>query len=90
MKGRGPLADPSDKARKARMGAQGFDGVEAAGKLGLGQGGVDFVVTDLMQQYCRAALAAAQAREQVVQALLCLGRDRAFAKRADGKIVLHD
>jgi hypothetical protein len=26
----------------------------------------------------------------VVQALLCLGRDRAPAKRADGKVILHD
>lgn len=72
------------------MGPQGFDGVEAAGKLGLGQGGVNFVVTDLMKQHRRPAFATPQAWDQVVQALLCLWRDRAPAKGADGKVILHD
>ena len=67
------------------MGAQGFDGVVAAGQFGLGQGGVNLIVADLMQKHDRPALAAAQFRRQVMQALFRILRDRAVAKRADGR-----
>jgi hypothetical protein len=71
------------------MGAQGLDGVVAARKLGLGHGGVDLVVADLVQQNRRPALAAAQAGDQVVQALLGVRRDGPVAEGTDG-IVAHD
>ena len=69
------------------MGAQRLDAVVATRQFRLGQGGVDFVVTDLMQQNDRPTLAAAQFRRQVMQALLGIRRDRAIAERADGDIV---
>ncbi len=84
----GAFGDPADEPRDPWMGAQGLHRVVAACKLGLGQRGVDLVVADLVQKHRGPALAAAQARDQVVQALLRVGRDGALAERADG-IVLH-
>lgn len=69
------------------MGAQGFDGGVAARQFGLGQGGMDFIMADLVQQNDRPTLAAAQLRRQVMEALLGLRRDRALTERAEGQIV---
>ena len=87
MKAGWALADPSQKRRKPRMVAQGRDGVEAARQFGFGQGGMDFIMTDLMQQHDRPALAAAQLRRQVMQALLGILRNGAIAKWADGCVI---
>lgn len=77
------FGDPPDKFRQPGVAAQCFYRVKVAGQLGLGQGGVDFVVADLMQQDGRAALAAFEFGDKMVQALLCEGRDRTFAQGAD-------
>lgn len=66
------------------MGAQRVYGVVVPGKLGLGERGVDFVVADLMEKDSRPALAAAEFRDKVVKALARVGRNWAFAERADG------
>lgn len=50
-------------------------------KLGLGQGRVDFLVADVVQENRLPALAAAQFRDQVMQALRNPRRDRATTKR---------
>lgn len=72
------------------MGPQGLGRVEAAGQFGLGQGRVHLLVADVMHQHRRPALAAAQLRGQVVQALRHARRDRALAERALGRcFVLH-
>ena len=63
------------------MRPQGFAGVIVARKFGFGQSGVDFLVADLMQQHRLAALAAAQAWDQVVAALRDIVRDRPATKR---------
>ncbi len=44
-------------------------------KLGLRQGGMDFIVADLVQQDRRPALAALQLRDEVMQALAGCGRN---------------
>ena len=79
------LGDPRKEGRKPWMGAQGRNSVVAARQFRLGQGGVDLVVADLVQKHDRPALAAAQFRRQVMQALFRILRDRAAAKRADGR-----
>jgi len=71
------------------MGAQRLDRVEIAGQFGLGQGGVDLVMANLVQQHGRPALAAAQLGRQVVQALRGRRRDRALAQGAGWKDI-HD
>ncbi|PWK59859.1 hypothetical protein C7455_106147 [Roseicyclus mahoneyensis] len=68
------------------MGAQSIGGGVASGQFRLGQGGVDFIVADLVQQNRGPALAAAQFGDQVMQALLGAGRDRAQAQGADGQV----
>ena len=83
------LGDPCEKRRKPGMRAQRLGRVVAAGKLGFGQRGVDLVVADLVDKDRGAALAAAQFRDQVMQALLRAGRDRTQAERAEGQ-VFHD
>lgn len=77
------LADPFDECRKPWMGAQRINAVIAARKLGLGQCRVDFIMANLMQQDRRAPFTTAQLGDQVMQALLRLGRDRAVAKGAN-------
>lgn len=89
----GPFCDPIEERRKARMGAQGLHGIVGPRKLRLGHRGVDLVMADLMQQDRRPTLAAAQSRDQVVQALLGMRRDGPVAQGADGwadGIVAHD
>ena len=83
MKPRRAFGDPAQECRKARMGAQGRDGVKVAGKLGLGQGGVNFVVTDLMQEHGRPVFATLEAGDQVMLALAGIGRNWAVAERAN-------
>ena len=65
------------------MAAQGFYRVIAAGKLGFGQGGVNFIVTDLVQEHGWPALAALEAGDKVVVALACFGRNRAVTQGAN-------
>jgi len=65
------------------MSAQGLNGVVIARQLRLAQRGMDFVVTNLMKQYERAAFAASEFRDQVVLTLLDLGRDGPIAQRTD-------
>jgi hypothetical protein len=65
------------------MGAQGFYSVIAAGEFGLAQGGVDFIVADLVQEHGWPALAALEAGDQMMMALACLGRDRAATEGAN-------
>ena len=62
---------------------QRLDGVVVAGEFGFGQGGVDFLVTDLMQEHGWAVLAAPKPGDQVVQALRRVRRDRAAAEGAN-------
>ncbi len=78
--------DPIEERGKAGMAAQRLGRVVAAGQFGLGKGGVDLVVTDLVDKDRRATLAPAQLRDQVVQALLGAGRDWAQTQRADGQV----
>ena len=65
------------------MGLQRLGGAVVAGEFGLGQGGVDFLVTDLMQEHRGPVFTAPQPRDQVVQALGRVGRDRARAEGAN-------
>ncbi len=71
------------------MRAQGYDRVEVARQFGLGQGGMDFFVADLMQQNRWSALASFEFWDQMMQAAASV-RDRAVAKRADRIAVRHD
>lgn len=48
-------------------------------KLGFGQGRVDLVVADLVEKDGRSALAAPKAGDEVMQALVDVGRNRAKA-----------
>jgi NADPH-dependent 2,4-dienoyl-CoA reductase/sulfur reductase-like enzyme len=70
------------------MGAQRLDGVVAARKLRLGHRGVDLVVADLVHENRRPALAAAQAGDQVVQALLGVRRDGPVAEGQMGSSLM--
>lgn len=70
------------------MGEERLRRVIVAGQFGLCQGRVDFLVADVMEKNRRAALAAFEFRDQVVQALRDVGRDRTLAKGAD-RVVLH-
>ncbi len=74
---------PAQEFFQPGVAAQCLDRVIVTGKLGFGQGGVDFIVADLVQQYRRPALAAFESWHKVVQALPGLRRDRALAQGAD-------
>lgn len=65
------------------MGAQRGNRVIVSRQFGLGQGGVNLAVADVMQQNGRPALAAFEFRDQMMQALGNARRDRAQAERAD-------
>ena len=65
------------------MGAQRLSGGIAAGKIGLGQGGVNFIMANLMHKNRRPTLAAPQFRDQVMQALGDALGDRAQAQGTD-------
>ncbi len=71
------------------MRAQGLDRVKTARQFGLGQGGVNFFVADLMQKNRGSALASFEFWDQMMQAAAPIG-DRAVAKRADRIAVRHD
>lgn len=64
------------------MGAQRLDARIVARQFGLGERGMNLVVTDLVQQHDRTALAPLEARHEVVKALAHHRRDRAQAERA--------
>ena len=73
------------------MAAQRLGRVEMPGEFSFGQGGVDFLVADVMQQDGRAAFAALEFGDQVMGRLRHVGRDRAQAKRADrGVAGIHE
>jgi len=68
------------------MGAQRLDGGEGPGEFGLGEGRVDLLVADMVQEHRRPALATAQFRRQVMQALRDAGRNGPSAEGAEGVI----
>jgi len=70
------------------MRAQRLHRVAGPRKLRLGHRGVDLVVADLVQKNRRPTLAAAQARDQVMQALFRVRRDGPVAQGAYG-VVTH-
>lgn len=78
--------NPGNESRKARVGLKRGYRVVDAGQFRLGQGGMNLIVADLVQQHGRPALATAQARDQMVQALRGVWRNRATTKRASGGI----
>lgn len=65
------------------MRLQGLDHVVGPCQFSLRQSCEDLVVTNLVQKYGRPALAAAQFRDEVVQALPRFGRNRAKAEGTD-------
>lgn len=71
------------------MGLQRGDLVKLPRQLGLGQGGVDLTVADIMQQNHRSALAPFQFWDQMVQALRHSGRDGAVAQGTYGVRIAH-
>ena len=77
------LADPFEELVQPGMAAQGLGCVVDAGQLGLGQGGMNLVMADLMQQHRRPALSAAQLGHEMVQALRGIRRDRTVAQGTD-------
>ena len=85
IRGKSARGNRPEETCKSRIGAEAFGCVELAGEFGFGKADVDFLVADVMQKDGRAALAAFQFRDQVVQALRRLGRDRAHAERAGGR-----
>ncbi|SMX23260.1 hypothetical protein BOA8489_01364 [Boseongicola aestuarii] len=66
------------------MFAKFFGRVKAAGKFGFGEGGVDFIVADLVKKHGGTVFASAQFGREVVLALLGVRRDRTVAEGADG------
>ena len=88
MKVRRALGDPFEECREAWMRAKSFWCVVGAGEVGFGQGGVYFVVTDLMKQDSWAAFATAQFGDKMVQALRNMWRNGSVAERAYG-VVFH-
>ena len=57
-----------------------------AGQFGFTQGGVDLVVTDLVQKHGGPALAASEFGDKVVLALADIPGDRAAAEGAGGRV----
>ncbi len=84
VKIRRPFRNPRDEFREAWVRAECVDCGIVAREFALGQCRVDFVVTDLVEKHSRPALAAPELRHEVVQALLGVRRDGAFAQWADG------
>lgn len=69
------------------MRPQCFNGVKVARQFGLCEGGVDLIVTNLMQAYDRASLAALQLGHQMMQALAHMRGDWPSAQGANGVTV---
>ena len=84
MEGWRAFGDPCEEGFETGVFAEFFGRIKVAGKFGFGEGGVDFIVTDLMNKNGRAAFASAQFGREVVLALLGVRRDRAVAEGADG------
>lgn len=76
------FGNPPDEFGKTRMCAQRIGCIEIARQFRLGQGRMDFIVTNLVQQHRRTALAAFQLGNEVVMGLLCMRRNGTPAKRA--------
>lgn len=64
------FGDPCGKLGQTRMAAQGFYRVVGARQFGFSERCMYFIVADLVQEYGRTALAAAQLGYKMVQALL--------------------
>lgn len=62
---------------------QRLDGVEVPRQLRFAKSRMDFVMANLVQAHRLAAFAAAELRNEVVQALFGLRRDRSVAEWAD-------
>lgn len=73
---------PRQKARNPGMRAQRRNRAIVPRQFGLGKDRVDFAVANLVEQNHRTAFAAFQLWDQVVQALLGPGRNRAQTQRA--------
>ena len=71
------FGDPLDEAGKPRVRAQGLDRVIVPGEFRLGEGGVNLVMTDLVQPHDGATFSAFEPGDEVVQALGRFGGDRA-------------
>lgn len=84
MEFRRAFRDPGQKRRQTRMLAQRLNRVIVAGKLGFRERGVDFVVANLVEKHRRTTLAASKFRDEMMQALRRLRRDRAAAEGTDG------
>lgn len=87
MKPRRAFGHPADEFCQPRVALQRRNRVKRLRQLGLTQGGVDLIVTDLMQKHGFPAFAPAQTGNQMVFALPRRHRDRAATQRAD-RIIL--
>ena len=74
--------DPLDELGQPGMSTQRIDCVIRPRQFGFCQGGVNFVVANLMQQHGFAAFSAPKPGDQVVKALQGVRRDGPPAKRA--------
>lgn len=72
------------------MSAQRLDGIVAARKLRLAQRGMYLAMADVVHKNDRAAFAAAQLGNQMVQALRHIRRNRPQAKRTDGQTLCRN
>ena len=66
--------------------AQRFDCVIVPGKLGFGQGRMDLVVTNLMEKHRRSTFPAPKFRDEMVEALRDVRRNRTVTERTNGRI----
>lgn len=65
------------------MRLEGFDGVVFPRKLGLGQRGVYFPVANMMEKHGWPSLATFQFRDEMMDALFDIMRNRSLAQRAN-------
>ena len=77
------LCDPLNEPRHRRVCPQSFNRIIGSGQFRLREGLVDRAVTDLVQARGRPPGPALQLRDEVVDALSGVGRDRPPAQGAD-------
>ena len=77
------LGHPCDELRQPWMCAKSLDRVVGPCEFRLRQRGVDFPMTDVMQQHRWPAFTSFQPGDQVMQTLRRIRRDWAVAQRAD-------
>ena len=83
------FGDPFDEFGETGMPTQSLGRGEIARQFALGQGGMDFLVADVMQKDGRTPLATFEFGHQMVCALRHIWRDRTPAKGTYGPIILH-